>query len=267
MKKLWLVMALAALGCGKKKDESTEKKEPPPAPTTVDAAAAAVAPPDAPPAPKFPPLGAPPEGLDPKLATACDAGDGKACLDAARAYEPKGAFRVDMSKEEGDRHVEWTARYGERACQYDLGEGCALHVRFGTLATAEAQHAVLRRGCDLGHMGSCGELGTWLVRDAKTATEGLALLEKACRADGVYKTDDPHGKLCAELADLLTGNGTADVPKDAAKAKEMRALACQQGAQLGCPCTDDTVEKDCGPSTDTERWMCDEGVCGQMAPG
>jgi hypothetical protein len=256
----WVTIAIVAAAC--KKDDTSPKAAPAAPAPPLDAAPAAAAP-DAAAKPALPSLGAPPAGMDAALAAACDRGDGKACFAAADAYSPKGGYRAKMSKEEADLREQDTVRYAQRGCELDVAEACHLAAKFLRGQGQEtAQQAALERGCALGHPGACGDRGAGLVEEQETAAQGLALLEKACRGNGVSMYGDPEpGKFCHELHVLYLGEEHDHVAKDEKKAAELKALGCAQGFKLGCPCTDDTEEQDCTGSDDDYTYFCNDGKC------
>jgi hypothetical protein len=175
----------------------------------------------------------------PSPAEACDRGDGAACLALARAAEPHGAFRAKLPPAEADARVADTVRFGGRACDFGMGEGCLLAGRFDR---SNRQHDLLVRGCDLGQAAACGLLG------------GVERLEKACVADVTVENHAVYGErggFCAELATLLE--------RDKPRAARFLTLACAQGHKQDCPCKADA---DCGD----EEFFCHEGRCDQMSP-
>jgi hypothetical protein len=207
----------------------------------------------------LPPLGPPPTGMDATVAAGCDRGDAAACVAAARSFEPKGAYRVNLSKDEADRREAGTAKYGQRACDLGNGEGCALVAEFGQGS------GLLQRACELGYAASCGSIScNALEGDTKAdRLHDAELCEKACRADALdWKSGTAHhGAFChllyVEYRDKL---------KDKAKAAEILKLACAQGDKEGCPCK---VDDDCGkmPEDEAGSYMCAEGTCSLEAPG
>jgi hypothetical protein len=207
----------------------------------------------------LPPLGPPPKGMDATAAAGCDRGDAAACVAAARSFEPKGGYRVDLSKAEADLRETETAKYGKRACDLGNGEGCALLAKFGN------DNGAWQRACDLGYLASCGSIscGGFDV-DTKKADllHDAALCEKACRADTVDWTPGTshHGGFCHELY-----VGYRDKLKDKAKAAEILKLACAQGNKEDCPCK---VDDDCGKMPDDEAGdlACYDGTCTLESP-
>jgi hypothetical protein len=252
-----LLLLLAAAGC--KKEEAGE----PPAPATTASAPTAAAPtapvpapPDA--APALPSLGPPPAGMDPVNAAACDKGDAAACLAAARSIEPTGAWRSGISQEQAEALAGNVVRYARRACDRGSGDGCVLAARF-TLKSGPEKAAALERGCQLGAMPACGDLGWSLLttgNSRENKQRGLVLMEKACRAF-IDKNDDEPGFFCNQTASFFA---STDKPlRDRGKAKEMKALSCRQGYMIDCPCKQDT---DCGGGD----WFCVDDKCALPSP-
>jgi hypothetical protein len=252
-----VVCAIAGCGKGKSAERSRDGGAAKPVATRPDAAAnVAASSPDATPAPKLPPLGAPPTGMDEKLAAACDAGDGKACLAAAQGFAPTAEDELHLKEEDMASREEGTVRYAERACDLGLGDGCHFAAAHVTGYENPKRPALLRRGCDLGDLGACGDLAEILAFQDDTKDEGLALLEKACRADALSMNQTEHGTFCATLVQYYSNNAA-----DEAKAKELLGLQCQQGYKVGCPCTEATVEKDC------VELRCENGRCEEEEVG
>jgi hypothetical protein len=207
----------------------------------------------------LPPLGPPPKGMDATAAAGCDRGDAAACVAAARSFEPKGGYRVDLSQAEADRREAGTAKYGKRACDLGNGEGCALLAQFGN------ESGALQRACDLGYVASCGSISCGAIETDTTKKERVAdaaLCEKACRADTLdwRSGTSHHGAFCHDLY-----VGYRDKLKDKAKAAEILKLACAQGNKEDCPCkTDD----DCGkmPEDEAGDLACYDGTCTLESP-
>ena len=176
-----------------------------------------------------------------ELAKACEGGDAQACLAALDEVRPRGAYRGELSDEEADRRKREAAGFSARACELGSGEGCLLQARYGPW---DERTIPLEAGCKLDHIGCCAHLGRALLGSkgakGKRAEE---LLERACRA--AYHDDRwfKPGRACDTLA-----VGT----KDPAKAKVFRALACEQGYVLRCPCK---VDDDC---------PMDDGICVEL---
>jgi hypothetical protein len=248
----WVVVVALAAAC-KKSDTAADPAATGDATPAAGDGAVAVAVDAAP--PRFPPLGAPPQGMDAQLAATCDTGDGAACLGAAQSFAPPRGYRAELTPDEADRRAAGTARYAQRACDLDHADGCYLAAYY--LADWPDQKAALARGCELGHLGACGMLGDAMTGAPDTAAEGLALLDKACRGNAVgHRADqtDP-GMFCDKLARLYGGDEEEHIPKDAARAKELKAIGCAQGFKWDCPCTDDA---ECG-----DDFYCFEAKCTQ----
>lgn len=255
---LVVVMGLV-VGCSK------GKENPAPAPTgsatgsatavvTTDAAAAAPA------NPGLPSLGEPPKGMDAAKAKACDAGDAAACVAAAEDFSPKGAYRVNLSKEEADRREAGTAKYAERACELKNADGCYLWGKFGPWAK---RNGPMARACELGHKLACADYGESLLIEGHPhddLVKGRELLEQACR-DKVRVPDRPPGEICDRVA-MEWSDKRGKLKKDKAKVTEFRKLACEQGYMLGCPCKKD---EDCGHMEDLDLFCLDDKCTAESA--
>ena len=239
----WLVLALLGGAC-KKEDPAPATPEST-APVAGQPAASAPAAEAAPAAPELPPLGAPPAEMDPKLAAACDARDAKACLAAATAFAPKGLGWKGTVEALEKRRLD-TARYAQRGCDLGDADACLFASRHWPGGSPE-KAAALEKGCQLNHLGACGDVG-WGGGDPRR----LELLEQACRADAVGSIGREHGEYCERLSSIVAGDGPR---KDAAKAQELKALSCKQGYKVGCPCKSD---EDCGGDA-----FCHEGECAE----
>jgi hypothetical protein len=193
--------------------------------------------------------------MDQLKAFACDKGDPAACLAAARSIEPKGAYRVDMKPEAADALEKNVAVYAQRAYQLGSGEACPMAAHF--LRKGDAQRDALEKGCALGDLPSCGDLG-WALSTTGNSLEnrkrGIELLEKACRGAAIAYAPKEPGLFC-EQAIVFLGDKAL---RDPAKSKELKALKCQQGNVLECPCKTD---EDCGG----EDYFCAENECSMMS--
>lgn len=255
------LLAVAAAGC-KEADKTAPAAAPAPAQgaTAPSATPAATPAPAADAAPARPALGPPPAGMDQLAAFACDKADAAACLAAAQSIEPKGAYRAKMKPEEAEALEKNVAIYAQRACELGSGEACAMAAHF--LRADEPQRDALEKGCALGDLSSCGDLG-WSLSTTGNSMEnrkrGVELLEKACRGSAVrYRSKEP-GIFCEQTIVFLQGLGETDKAlRDRAKEKELLALKCLQGSLLDCPCMTDT---DCGE----DEAYCHEGTCAQLS--
>ncbi|HEY5920357.1 MAG TPA: hypothetical protein VIV11_01745 [Kofleriaceae bacterium] len=249
----WVLVIGLALGCSKKE---SDKAAPAPAPAADDAATTALAADAAaaaPANPGLPSLGEPPKGMDVAKAKACDAGDAAACVAAAHDFSPKGAYRVNLSKDEADRKEAGTAKYAERACELKNAEGCYLWGKFGPYAKRDVG---MSRACELGHGVACADLATSMLvsgRPHEDLVKGRELLEKACR-DKVSDENYLPGAHCDRMASEW-GSKRGKLKKDAKKAAEFRKLACEQGYKLECPCKKD---EDCGVFDEVELFCLDD---------
>ena len=258
------LLAVAATGCKEADKTPAPAPSEAPAATTPPAtpptpATPAAAPPAAA-APALPSLGPPPAGMDQLKAFACDKGDAVACLAAAREIEPKGAYRAKMSPEEADALDKSVALYAKRACDLGTGEACPMAAHF--LRNGEPQRDALEKGCALGDLSSCGDLG-WALSTTGNSLEnrkrGLELLEKACRGNAMRYSSKEPGVFCKQTIVFLQGFGEEDKAlRDPAKEKELLVLKCQQGSMLDCPCKTDG---DCGE----DEAYCHEGTCAQLS--
>ena len=263
MRLLWWVVLI---GCGKSAPtaSSTGSATPGSATAVATAAAGSAATGAGSSAPAgLPSLGEPPAGVDRAKAVACDAGDARACVEAARSYMPGFGDRAKLSKEDADAREQVTVRYAMRACELKDGEGCAIAATFGPYKDLDATR---KRACDLGYAAACGAIGTQALAAAKrgspAALQGAALVEKACLANASDPTGlgAKPGELCFALYEYYRDGK----PKDQATAKKFLDLACSQGHRADCPCKTD---KDCEGSPDGYDYMCSDGTCSGMAPG
>lgn len=194
-----------------------------------------------PPAATTPPVAATPVPATPVAAAAADAAPAVPALPAL----PAGA---DPAK----------------AAACSKGEAAACAALAGSLRDdSPEQRAVLERGCDLGELGCCGDLGWSLSTTGNSLANrkrGLVLMEKACRGNGVGAAREP-GLFCEQAIVFLNGLGREDRAfRDRAKEKELLALKCQQSeSKLDCPCSKD---EDCGG----DGAFCQDGACDMMSP-
>lgn len=209
------------------------------------------------------PLGDAPQGMDAAKAKACDTGDAAACTAAAESIAPTGAWRVDLSKEEGDRRAAAAITWGQRACDLKNGEGCYVAARYDS----KNEDPLSKQGCDLGYQPSCAYLAWSLLVSGHSddeITHGRELLEAACRANvKPFDLDaDDAGKDCNRIAEEWSDN-RGKLKKDKAKVAELKQLACDQGMKWDCKCKKD---EDCtagGKGSDDEEWYCVDGYCSQ----
>ena len=149
---------------------------------------------------------------------------------------------MELSKEEANRPVEASARYGLRACELGSGEGCALAARFDAYAKTDLH---LTRACELGFVAACGTLGVrkFEARGSISARkQSAALVERACLAnvqDSSAFTSQPGG-FCHALFEWYRDR---QLPKDRKAQARFLQLSCEQGYVLDCPCKTDA---DCG---------------------
>ena len=203
------------------------------------------------------PLGDAPKDMDAAKAKACDAGDGAACVAAAESIAPTGAWRVDLTKEEGDRRAAAAVTWGQRGCELKVGEGCYVAARYDS----KNEDALSKQGCDLGYQPACADLAWSLMVAGHTddeITHGRELLEAACRANiKPFDADaDEAGKDCNRAAEDYAEN-RGKLKKDKAKVAELKQLACEQGMKWDCKCKKDE-ECTAGAKPD-EEWYCFDG--------
>ena len=108
-----------------------------------------------------------------ELSKSCEANDGAACAQLAKAYLRGDGVRKDL------KHA---AKLAEKACLLQDLDGCALQAQL--LRDPKKALPVFREACQLGHAASCTTAGTMLFR-AKGAPKDEAtsreLLRRACR--------------------------------------------------------------------------------------
>jgi hypothetical protein len=156
---------------------------------------------------------------------ACDQGDGAACAQAARAWDPVDPFLAAVHR--------------RAACDLGQGESCVdLAGQRLTSGDEGAALALLTQACGGPDPRACNDLGVRLVSDSARQDLGRLVLKEACRRE-VWAA-------CGNLGRLARDGRTE--PANLEKGTKLLSLACTRGDASACLDLGDLASKSSAPS-------------------
>jgi TPR repeat protein len=157
------------------------------------------------------------------LSTACSGGESRGCLHLARLAIAGRLLSAEAIAVAGNQF--------RIACDAKVGAGCRrlINIRVSGLLKTEGSIGDLaqlqERGCELGDLKSCENLGIRLLRGKETPARGLQLLKTNCDKNEVQS--------CEYLGSAYQ-YGSSNLAKDRVAARAYHQRACDLGSARSC---------------------------------